>query len=384
MAKTKTEDEVVDVEDAEVEDVTDEPTPAEIEEGGPALPPAVRETAAEIEHERATYQPARSSLPSPMEWEATLSVARQIAATPFVPESYRGQPESVVAAILTGRELGIGPMQALREIHMIDGRATFSATLMLAKMRQGGVVILDSGVDDDRAWIKARRADTGEEAEVEWRYEEATKILRKGKPLSDGANWKNYRQDMLWARCVGRLARRLGSDLLGGLVYAAEEVREWDEGTGYAAADDGTGAYFDPGRDLMPKAIRGPDSAARLHEVMQNIDPGLDWGSIVSEAAMAKFGRPRAELDKDETAEFWRRLSNTVCWIQEEAGSGDFPPIEQAVIAAGFVFGFGAELALPLPLAVEEEPDGAAEAMAGLSDHDAEIPFGEDEPKEDG
>lgn len=141
---------------------------------------------------------------------------------------------------------------------------------------------------------------------------------------------------------------------------------------------------FDPGRDLMPKAIRGEKTTARLHEAMQGIDPGLDWGSIVSEAAMAKFGRPRAELDTDETTEFWRRLSNTVCWIIEEAGSGDFPPIEQAVIAAGFVFGFGAELALPLPLAVPDEPDGATEALAGLSDHDAAIPFGEDEPKEDG
>ena len=40
---------------------------------------------------------------------------------------------------------------------------------------------------------------------------------------------------MLWARCVGRLARRLGSDLLAGMVYTAEELHDLEgfNGEGY-------------------------------------------------------------------------------------------------------------------------------------------------------
>jgi len=376
---TTTENDAPEIIEGEAEEVT----PAEIEEGAAALPPAVREEIAAVEQERHLPAPTGTVLPSPREWEATLAVATKIAATPFVPESYRGQPEAVVAAILTGRELGIGPMQALREIHMIDGRATFSATLMLAKLRAGGVEITESKLDDDRAWIQARRRDTGEVAEVEWRYEEATKIMRKGKALSEGANWKNYRQDMLWARCVGRLARRLGSDLLGGLVYSSEEVEEWDDSDAqYGGAGPAPGGgYFDPGRDLLGTAIRGQDAPQRLRERMDAINPAIDWTSVIVSATEHVWNRSRAELSPEEVTEFWRRLSNTVAFIDSHSdqGGGDFPPVPDEEIAKGFAYGFGYDPELPLPEAPPDEPEGAEEALSTLSEADQEIGFPEKE-----
>ena len=87
---------------------------AEQEADAAAEDELVAEKALVIREERETLPAPASVLPSSREWEATMAVAREIAGTQFVPESYRGKPDAVVAAILTGREMGIGPMQALR------------------------------------------------------------------------------------------------------------------------------------------------------------------------------------------------------------------------------------------------------------------------------
>ena len=49
-------------------------------------------------------------------------LAVQIAQTEFVPASLRGKPAAVMAAMLTGHEVGIGPMMALKQIHVVEGR----------------------------------------------------------------------------------------------------------------------------------------------------------------------------------------------------------------------------------------------------------------------
>ena len=198
------------------------------EEDTALVPPELDEEISQaLALREAAPQPVMA-LPTPQEFNAAQKIAEQIAATTFVPESYRGRPNDVVAAILFGREIGLGPMTALRDIHMIDGRPALAAHRQLALLRKGGVVILESETTRERAYIRAQRRDTGEIMAVEFTFEEAEKIRRRGKALVDGDNWRNYPADMLWARAVGRLTRRLGPDLLNGLPpYVAEEVADF-------------------------------------------------------------------------------------------------------------------------------------------------------------
>lgn len=299
------------------------------------------EMAVAIREEREQAQPPANVLPSPAEWEATLAVARAIAATQFVPEAYRGQPEAVVAAILTGRELGIGPMQALREIHMIDGRAAFSASLMLSQMRRGGLVIVDSESTAERAFIRARRSDTGEEATVEWTMAEADKILRGSKPLTASAGWKNYPSDMLWARCVGRLARRLGGDLLGGMHYAAEEVRDFDGEGGYGGSGYDTAAReVDPAKELLPGAIDVKDAATAeaVRDAVGRITRRTDTAAE-TEAGEHVEGAPQDEWKAAAWGRHWKRLANFVVRAQDIAG-GDFPPPTNEQVAEAWAWAF--------------------------------------------
>lgn len=183
------------------------------------------ENAALAVREHVTVSPA--TMPTPNEWSAMRAMAETICTTDFVPRDFRNRPEAVLAAILSGRELGIGPMQSLKDISIIDGRPALAAHLVLALLRKGGVEILDSESTGQRAWIRARRRDTGEVAEVEWTMEEAG---RAG--LDSKTNFRKYPADMLWARAVGRLGRRIGSDLLAGMPYTAEEVRDFDDDLG--------------------------------------------------------------------------------------------------------------------------------------------------------
>ncbi len=349
-AETEAEDEAAAIDADAVEILEDEPA-------------EVAEATAVVVREREHLPAPASILPSPTEWEATLAVAKQIASTAFVPKDYRGQPEAVVAAILAGRELGVGPMQALRDIHMIDGRPTFSANLMLAQMRKGGLMVVESSSTAERAWIRARRRDTGEEAEVEWTIEEARSITQKGKPLTDKDNWKNYPADMLWARAVGRLARRLGSDLMAGLVYSAEEMRDLEEGsygvgTGYDAT---TTVEPHPSTHTFPGAVAGGDGfAERMKQRLHDIDPAdsIDWTATLDSLDRVAWGDT-----------FWLRVSNATAKVGDLSG---FPPPDDAPIIEAFAWAFEGTL-ISIHRRAEDELDEAATAAVEESAEDSPL-----------
>lgn len=289
----------------------------------------IESTALALREEPVVQAPAL--LPSEAEFDAMLAIAGRIASTQMVPTAYRGKPDDVLAAILTGRELGLGPMHSLRAIYVVDGKPSLSADLLLARMREGGLVIEDSESTAERAWIRARRRDTGERAEVEWTIEEArsaTYRVKGGgtKPLASKDNWVNYPADMLWARAVGRLARRLGSDLIGAAMpYSSEEVQDWDD---EAPADPGGDAPRGYGSDrqagtwIAPKDWRELSARLSGDHVL-----GEDAGVWMEELAEKAYRMPSLgdvvksdEIEDDRKRDLWKRLL-VVLRSLEDAGA---------------------------------------------------------------
>lgn len=156
-------------------------------------------------------------------WVAQLDQVGQlaglIAQTEFVPGALRGKPAAVGAAILAGRELGIGPMTSLQHLHVIDGRPSMSAQLMRALVLGAGHTIRVVESSSTRCTITGRRRGEDEWSSVTWTVQEARQAGVEGK-----SNWKKYPRQMLVARATGELCRNLFADVLGGMAYTVEEA----------------------------------------------------------------------------------------------------------------------------------------------------------------
>lgn len=151
------------------------------------------------------------------------ALAQRIAATEFVPDSYRGKPETVLAAFLTAHELGVGPMQALQKIHVVKGRPGLAAELMRGLVFQHGHELWIEEMTATRVIVAGQRKGSDRTTRVTWTMDDAERAGLKGKD-----NWKQYPSAMLLARATAALCRAIFPDVLAGLSYTVEELEDGD------------------------------------------------------------------------------------------------------------------------------------------------------------
>lgn len=83
-------------------------------------------------------EPARAIIPlEPGATTELMTISERLLASGMLPVTLR-KPEQVAAIILRGRELGIGPMEALTSLHVIKGKVASSTQLMLALIYRSG------------------------------------------------------------------------------------------------------------------------------------------------------------------------------------------------------------------------------------------------------
>jgi len=158
---------------------------------------------------------SRQLSPAEVNWKT----AQKIANTPFVPTAFRGKPEAVFAAILYGDELGLGPMQSLNSIHVIEGKPSMAPELMRALVARAGHRLDVKLASNDKVVLWGKRADNDSEATVEWSMKDAQQAGLAGR----GA-WKTYPRAMLLARATSEICRMIFSDCIMGLSYTPEEA----------------------------------------------------------------------------------------------------------------------------------------------------------------
>ncbi len=132
-----------------------------------------------------------------------------------------GDSASALAKMLTGRELGIPPMASLREINIFQGKVEISARMMSALIRSKGHSIQEKLSSMEECILVGQRGDTRDTMTISFNIEEA----RQAGLIREGGNWKKYPKDMLFARALSRLARRLFSDVIGG-CYVEGEIKD--------------------------------------------------------------------------------------------------------------------------------------------------------------
>lgn len=136
-----------------------------------------------------------------------------------------GGKEGLLSIMLMARELGIPPMQALTSMSVIQGKVEVSPRLMNMMIRKAGHKLKIEESTNAICRITGTRSDTKEEYTASFSIEEA----RTAGLVRSGGGWEKYSSDMLFARCLSRLARRLFADVISS-AYVEGEISD-DGGT---------------------------------------------------------------------------------------------------------------------------------------------------------
>jgi len=159
----------------------------------------------------------------------TYRTLREIAATEFVPKALRNRPDAILAAIYTGRELGLGPMESLSKIDVIDGRPAPSAELLVAMVFRAGHRIWPGDLSHESATAVGQRYRHGEPAgepvEFTFTMDDASRAGLAGK-----SNFKAYPKAMLYWRAASQPVRIYFPDVVSAFkAYTPDELGddEW-------------------------------------------------------------------------------------------------------------------------------------------------------------
>ncbi len=164
-------------------------------------------------------------------FEPVARLAESIAQTEFVPAGLRGKPAAITAAILYGREIGLGPIQSLQSIDVIDGRPAVSAEMGRALALAAGHELFVEESTTTRCVVRGRRVGSREWVTVTWTMDDAKRAGLEGRP-----NYRKHPRRMLQARATAELCHLLFSDALGGMPFTLEELSDDSDVAGNVGA----------------------------------------------------------------------------------------------------------------------------------------------------
>lgn len=155
---------------------------------------------------------------APVAWDLELRGAAYLMRSGLCPAGVKS-PEAALFIILAGRDLGLSPVAALRNIHVIQGKVEVSADLHLALFAKSGGTLAWVALSDTEAAIRLTAPWLTAPHVSRWTMEDAR---RAG---LGGDNWKKYPRAMLRSRAITSGLKDIGFDATAG-VYAPGEISE--------------------------------------------------------------------------------------------------------------------------------------------------------------
>ncbi|MEW5848854.1 MAG: hypothetical protein AB2A00_08565 [Myxococcota bacterium] len=158
----------------------------------------------------------------PHNLEQLYKLSHNLSGSALIPNALRNRPADVAVVIMTGLELGLSPMQALRLIHVWNGKPSLSADLIVALVKRSPACkyfrLLESNAR--LATYETLREGEPEPTRMSFTVEQAQKAGLLNKDV-----WRNYPEPMLRARAAAYLARIVYPDVVGG-IYTEDEGEE--------------------------------------------------------------------------------------------------------------------------------------------------------------
>ena len=159
-----------------------------------------------------------------VEWaeeaRAAHALAEALCQTPFA-GAYAGNPGGATAAILKGAEVGLTPVTALGSFDLIQGTPAPKALTLRALVQSHGHRVWIESSTDAECIAKAVRRGESEVHVSKWTIKRAQLMNLTGKK-----NWKEQPAAMLMARATSEVCRLVAADVILGIGYSAEELRD--------------------------------------------------------------------------------------------------------------------------------------------------------------
>jgi len=234
-----------------------------------------------------------------VEWAEEAQAAHHLATalvrTPFA-GSWKGDIDGATAAILKGSEVGLTPVTALGAFDNIQGTPAPKAITLRALVQSHGHDLEIVEADDQHAVARYRRNGRGD-----WLTTSFTMDHARAMKLDKKDNWVKQPEAMLVARVTSKAARMVASDVILGIGYSAEEIRDeavWD-GTTAPPRQGGLGAALGAPTISGPEAPEGaPTPPPVEHDDSGPESPLLDVRSDLAKAMYASIHE--AGIPEDE------------------------------------------------------------------------------------
>jgi hypothetical protein len=149
-------------------------------------------------------------------------IAEMLSKSGILPDALRGKPHDILVTVMTGTELGLSPMQSIRDVYVVKGRGYVSSLLKVALVKQSQECEFFRCVETSatKATFTTRRKGEGETT-FSFTLEEA----KAAGLIASGGNWEKYPALMLRRRCSGQLADEVYPDVVRG-IGDSDDVRQ--------------------------------------------------------------------------------------------------------------------------------------------------------------
>ncbi len=198
--------------------------------------------------------------PPAVDFAGMMAMADTLVASRFLPEHIK-TPAQAVAIILTGQELGMPPMRAIRSLSIVKGKVVEAADSQLARFKADGGRAQFRTLDDAQAVLWLRHPN-GDEHVEEFGIEDA----RRAGLLSNN-QWRSYPRAMLRSRAITAGLKSIGWEGAVG-NYDPDEARAFTPAATVTApvpADEPIGNPI-PGYDNNGRATAERD--AELYDLL--------------------------------------------------------------------------------------------------------------------
>ena len=223
-------------------------------------------------------------------FERAEQIAVRLSKSTLLPSALRGKPADLAVIMITGHELGLSPMQALRGLHVVEGRPVLSADLIVGLVKKHPACKYFRLVEstDERATYETLREGEPEPTRITWTIEQATKAGLTGRQ-----NWKAHPAAMLRARASAALARAVYPDVAMG-IYDPDEALDFIDASRIYVAK--------PRVEAQAKAP--PPPAPKIEEEIEDaeiVEPEPDPIEVTEDAT-------KEADDPRDTEDYWRSL----------------------------------------------------------------------------